>query len=116
MTADRKIHIADDRFVDRLDEIVDELRQAAPATVTFALIGRRHLRTNNSWMHNVEKLVAGRRLCTAMISEDDAARLGIADGEIVNVTSPLGSISIPVEVSDAIMGSSQQRYVKSHGI
>jgi len=103
MTADRKINIADDRFCVRLKEITGNMQKAVPSKDTFALIGRRHLRTNNSWMHNIEKLMAGQNLCTAMIHKNDAARLDITDGETVRVSSNLGEISIPAEVTDAIM-------------
>ncbi len=44
------------------------------------LVGRRDLRSNNSWMHNVEVLVKGRERCTLHVHPDDAARLGLTDG------------------------------------
>src|SRR5262249_39794227 len=46
----------------------------------LVLIGRRHLRSNNSWMHNLPKLAAGKNRCTLLIPPDDASRLGLADG------------------------------------
>lgn len=66
------------------------------------LIGRRHLRSNNSWLHNVEAMVKGRDRCTALMHPDDTAARGIAEGDRVVVTSPNGSIEVPVEVSDEI--------------
>ena len=66
------------------------------------LIGRRDLRSNNSWMHNVEVLVKGRPRCTLQVHPDDAARLGLADGAPAVVTSRTGKVTIPVEVTDAI--------------
>ena len=67
------------------------------------LVGRRHLRSNNSWMHNVPKLVAGKPRCTLLIHPTDAARLGLADAADAVVTSRVGSVRVAVEVSDEIM-------------
>jgi anaerobic selenocysteine-containing dehydrogenase len=69
----------------------------------MVLIGRRQLRSNNSWMHNLEPLVKGKDRCTMHVHPDDALRLGLADGELASVTSRVGSIDAPVEVTDAIM-------------
>jgi anaerobic selenocysteine-containing dehydrogenase len=69
----------------------------------FTLIGRRDLRSNNSWMHNIESLVRGRPRCTLWMHPDDAARLGLADGEPARVHSRAGRVEIPIEVTDAIM-------------
>jgi anaerobic selenocysteine-containing dehydrogenase len=66
------------------------------------LIGRRDLRSNNSWMHNVEVLVKGRPRCTLHVHPDDASRLGLVDGEPASVVSRVGTVTIPAEVTDAI--------------
>jgi anaerobic selenocysteine-containing dehydrogenase len=66
------------------------------------LVGRRHLRSNNSWMHNIRVLVKGKPRCTLHIHPDDAARLGVVDGSPVRVTSRVGSVVAPVEITDAI--------------
>ncbi|MGH9249916.1 MAG: molybdopterin dinucleotide binding domain-containing protein, partial [Acidimicrobiales bacterium] len=66
------------------------------------LIGRRDLRSNNSWMHNVEVLVKGRPRCTLHVHPDDASRLGLVDGEPASVVSRAGAVTIPAEVTDAI--------------
>jgi anaerobic selenocysteine-containing dehydrogenase len=66
------------------------------------LIGRRDLRSNNSWMHNVEVLVKGKPRCTVHVNPTDAARLGLADGADAQVASRTGKVTIPVEVTDAI--------------
>jgi anaerobic selenocysteine-containing dehydrogenase len=68
----------------------------------FVVIGRRHLRSNNSWMHNVPALVKGRDLCTLVVNRADAARLGLVSGGRAEVTSRVGRIELPVEVSDDI--------------
>jgi anaerobic selenocysteine-containing dehydrogenase len=69
----------------------------------MVLIGRRQLRSNNSWMHNLEPLVKGKERCTAHVHPDDAARLGLTDGELAVVSSRAGEVEVPVEVTDAVM-------------
>jgi anaerobic selenocysteine-containing dehydrogenase len=82
---------------------VARLRAALDAPVAgMVLVGRRDLRSNNSWMHNVEVLVKGRPRCTLHVHPDDAARLGLADGGSAEVASRTGAVTIPVEVTDAI--------------
>ena len=68
----------------------------------FVLVGRRDLRSNNSWMHNVSVLVKGKPRCTAHLHPDDAASLGLADGDDAIVRSRVGEVRVPVEVTDAI--------------
>jgi anaerobic selenocysteine-containing dehydrogenase len=68
----------------------------------FVLIGRRHLRSNNSWMHNVSVLVKGKPRCTMQLHPDDAAALGLGDGDAALVRSRVGEVRVPVEVTDAI--------------
>src|SRR5262249_42093514 len=65
--------------------------------------GRRDLRSNNSWMHNIEQLVRGRPRCTLWVHPDDAARLGLSDGAAARVRSRAGRLDVPVEITDAIM-------------
>jgi hypothetical protein len=67
------------------------------------LIGRRQLRSNNSWMHNLPLLMRGPVRCTLHVHPDDAARLTLVDGGRALVRSRTGSIEVPVEVTDAIM-------------
>ncbi len=64
------------------------------------LIGRRQLRSNNSWMHNSARLMKGADRCTALLHPDDAARRGLTNGQRVRVTSAVGAIELPVEISD----------------
>jgi anaerobic selenocysteine-containing dehydrogenase len=75
---------------------------AAPAGTGFVLVGRRHLRTNNSWMHNVPALTRGRSLCTLVVNRGDAARTGLLPGGLARVTSRVGAVEVTVEVSDDI--------------
>ena len=68
----------------------------------LVLVGRRHLRSNNSWMHNVGVLVKGKERCTLQVHPDDAALLGLADGGLAEVASRVGMLTAPVEVTDSI--------------
>jgi anaerobic selenocysteine-containing dehydrogenase len=67
------------------------------------LIGRRHVRSNNSWLHNLAGLVSGRPRCTLLVHPDDAARLGLADQADCLVESRTGGLRVAVEVSDTMM-------------
>jgi anaerobic selenocysteine-containing dehydrogenase len=69
----------------------------------FVLVGRRDLRSNNSWMHNLPVLVKGRERCTLHVHPSDAGRLGLADGGMAQVSSRVGKVQAPVEVTDAVM-------------
>ncbi|WP_034213814.1 molybdopterin oxidoreductase family protein [Actinoplanes subtropicus] len=84
---------------------VDRLRSALDRRHDddLVLIGRRHLRSNNSWMHNVPALVKGRDRCTLQVHPTDAARLALADGDRAEVTSRAGAVNARVEVTDAVM-------------
>ncbi len=68
----------------------------------LVLVGRRHLRSNNSWMHNVAPLMKGRDRCTLQIHPDDASRLGLEDGKPASIESRVGRITAPVELCDDI--------------
>jgi anaerobic selenocysteine-containing dehydrogenase len=76
---------------------------AEPVNGTMTLVGRRELRSNNSWMHNLPTLVRGKERCTALVHPDDASRLGLVDGENAVVRSRAGEIVVPVEVTDDVM-------------
>ncbi|MFI7237739.1 molybdopterin-dependent oxidoreductase [Streptomyces cyaneofuscatus] len=68
----------------------------------LVLVGRRHLRSNNSWMHNVGSLSGGSNVCTLQVHPDDAARLGLVDGATVRIESAGGGIEAPAEITDTI--------------
>lgn len=76
-----------------------EARLARPRT-PLVLVSRRHVRSNNSWMHNVPVLVSGRERCTLLVHPADAERTGVRHGGHARVTSSAGTIEVPVEVSD----------------
>ncbi|MFE0865133.1 molybdopterin oxidoreductase family protein [Streptomyces rochei] len=66
------------------------------------LVGRRHLRSNNSWMHNVPALTGGSNRCTLQLHPDDADRLGLRDGQPVRVEGAGGAVTAPAEVTDTV--------------
>ncbi|MGC0378273.1 molybdopterin oxidoreductase family protein [Streptomyces sp. SAI-229] len=68
----------------------------------LVLVGRRHLRSNNSWMHNVPALTGGSNRCTLHLHPEDAARLGVRDGEQVRIKGAGGEVTAPAEVTDAV--------------
>lgn len=69
----------------------------------MVLIGRRDVRSNNSWMHNIDVLVSGRERCTLQINPDDASRIGVSPEGDVKVTSSAGTLVARVEITDDIM-------------
>jgi len=87
--------------VERLRSVLD--RPVARDGGPLVLVGRRDLRSNNSWMHNLPVLVKGKPRCTVHVHPEDAQRLGFADGADVRVRSSAGEIVLPAEVTDAVM-------------
>ncbi|WP_406056990.1 molybdopterin oxidoreductase family protein [Streptomyces sp. NBC_01077] len=79
------------------------LRAALGAPPTgLVLVGRRHLRSNNSWLHNTPALGGGTNRCTLQVHPDDAARLRLADGGLARIKSEGGELEVPVEVTDGV--------------
>lgn len=99
-TPSGKIELAPEALVadvSRLDAVLDVLSDG------LLLVGRRDLRSNNSWMHNLDILVKGKERCTLRIHPDDAGRLGISQGVSVSVTSQAGTVTVPADITEAIM-------------
>ena len=95
-TPSGRVELAPPLFIQDLDRLDQELSVADAADLV--LIGRRHLRSNNSWMHNVPSLMTGRPRCTALLHPDDAARLNVTDGQTVRLESDVGHIEVVLEV------------------
>jgi anaerobic selenocysteine-containing dehydrogenase len=98
-TPSGRIELAPAPIVEDLDRVRAALDAPDPALV---VIGRRHLRSNNSWMHNVPSLVKGKELCTLQVHPDDATRIGLVDGGRAQVSSRVGTVEATVEVTDGI--------------
>jgi anaerobic selenocysteine-containing dehydrogenase len=100
-TASGKVELAPEPIVADVPRLEGALDRSVNGGMV--LIGRRQLRSNNSWMHNLEPLVKGKERCTAHVHPDDAERLGLRDGERARVSSRAGEVEVPVEVTDAVM-------------
>ncbi|MFE2830119.1 molybdopterin oxidoreductase family protein [Streptomyces mirabilis] len=98
-TRSGKVELLPAPIVDDLPRLRAALRERPAAIV---LVGRRHLRSNNSWMHNVPALTGGTNRCTLHIHPEDAARLGLADGTAVRVKGAGGEVVAPAEVTDTV--------------
>jgi len=96
------IDLAPDLFVADLERLRARFASAGSAAPEgkLLLIGRRHLRSNNSWMHNTQRLMKGKPRCTLMMNAGDAERLGVKSGDVVTVSSRVGAVNAPAEVTD----------------
>jgi anaerobic selenocysteine-containing dehydrogenase len=97
--ADGKIHLADGPFESALAALAATLARR-PAAGELLLIGRRELRTNNSWMHNVPAMIAGKERCVLLVHPDDAGRAGVAHGDVAVLESRVHTGTLRVHVSD----------------
>ena len=106
-TPDRKIDAAPKIYVDHWNELKTQLLNSAQENTgdsnEFSLIGRRHLRSNNSWMHNSARLTKGPDRCTLMMNTEDASRLNLQHQQQVSVTSSVGCVLVPLEITDKMM-------------
>ncbi|MEU1186588.1 molybdopterin oxidoreductase family protein [Streptomyces sp. NPDC005859] len=98
-TRSGRIELLPQPIVDDLPRLRESMRQRADGLV---LVGRRHLRSNNSWMHNVPALTGGTNRCTLHIHPEDAQRLGVRDGAPVRVKGAGGEVTAPAEVTDGV--------------
>ncbi|MEV6737700.1 molybdopterin oxidoreductase family protein [Streptomyces sp. NPDC051104] len=98
-TVSGKVELLPRPIVDDLPRLKQALSERADELV---LVGRRHLRSNNSWLHNVPALTGGSNRCTLHIHPEDAERLGLLDGAPVRVKGAGGAVTAPVEITDGI--------------
>jgi anaerobic selenocysteine-containing dehydrogenase len=94
------IELAPEPLVADVERLRATLAAAPPELV---LVGRRQLRSNNSWMHNLPLLVKGKPRCTLHVHPDDADAYGLQDGGEARVSSRTGAVVAQVELTDAIM-------------
>ncbi len=105
-TSDKKIELAHPLFIEdlkRLNKRIKQWKEESNLEYPFYLIGRRHLRSNNSWMHNSKRLVKGKERCNLLIHSKDAENLRFKDGQVVTVTSTIGQVKLPIEITDKII-------------
>jgi anaerobic selenocysteine-containing dehydrogenase len=96
---DGRVELAAGAILDAIDALSAQAA-AADSTRDLLLIGRRDIRSNNSWMHNLPKLVAGRDRCVLLVHPADAARAGVGDGDDALLESRVHSGAVRVRVSD----------------
>ena len=94
------LELAPEYITNDLNRLAERIERAEPDLV---LVSRRDVRSNNSWMHNLPKLVAGRNRCTLLIHPVDAERCSVAHDEVTQVRSRAGCIEVVAEVTDEMM-------------
>lgn len=99
-TSDKRIRLAIPEALGDIARLVDEVHSAEDG---YRLIGRRHVRDNNSWMHNHHRLMKGRSRCQLLMHPDDVASEGWQSGMTVRVTSRVGHIDAEIAASDDMM-------------
>jgi anaerobic selenocysteine-containing dehydrogenase len=104
-TTDKRIDLAPEAIVKDVERVKSKFLDGAlhESNGHLLLIGRRQLRSNNSWLHNSERMVKGKPQCTILMHPTDAAQRQLAKGDKVVVRSRVGSIVVPVEISDEMM-------------
>ncbi len=105
-TTDKKIDLCPQPMLEALEVFRNDpawQKAKSDEAEDLLLIGRRNLKSNNSWMHNLPSLARSKNQCYLIMNKDDAARRNIADGSQVQVSSRVGSIKIPVMLSERIM-------------
>ncbi|WP_395104767.1 molybdopterin-dependent oxidoreductase [Actinomadura sp. SCN-SB] len=102
-TASGRIELCPPSFAADADRLLAALDSPPEDQDRMLLIGRRHLRSNNSWMHNVPELVRGSNTCTLQLNPSDAARLGVSKGDAVRVQSRSGTLEAVAEPTNRVM-------------
>ncbi len=97
-TPDKRVDLAPAIY---LADLVRLDRISAPTGLV--LIGRRQLRSNNSWMHNSSRLLKGKPRCTLLIHPADAAARGLVDGANARVSTRIGAVELAIEITDDMM-------------
>ncbi len=98
-TPDGKINLAPEYITADLERLFQRLGRNDDGLV---LVSRRHVRSKNSWMHNLAPLMTGKDRCTMQIHPDDASRVGVEDGALARIVSSEGSLEVPAEVTEEI--------------
>jgi anaerobic selenocysteine-containing dehydrogenase len=101
-TPSGKVELLPEPIRGDLARLTATLTQATRST-QLVLIGRRDLRSNNSWMHNLPILMKGRARCTLQIHPEDASRLAVTSGQLLRVQTTTGELVAPAEVNDSLM-------------
>ena len=103
MTPNGRLVIAPKAALEDVSRLEGDLDAGNLGGATLRLIGRRQLRSCNSWLHNAPKMVSGKPRCTLLVHPTDAEAVGIASGDRVQVRSRVGSLDVPAQVDPDIM-------------
>lgn len=98
-----RIDLAPEAIVADVPRLAEAMHEGAGEDRPLVLVGRRDLRSNNSWMHNLPRLVSGPARCTVLVHPRDAESLGLVDGAPAAVSARTGTIEVPVQVSEDVM-------------
>ena len=98
----RSMALLPEAIADELPQLANRMRDYRADPDALTLIGRRDVRSNNSWMHNSERLVSGKARCVLWMHTDDAAQRGLSEGQTVQITSRVGQIAAPVFITPDI--------------
>ena len=101
LTENKRINLAPACLIKDLDRLKTE-ESTASEDFPFILIGRRHVRDNNSWLHNSARLVKGKNRCTLLINPLDAEKLNAQNNQLLRVSSRVGAIELPCEITEDI--------------
>lgn len=99
-TKSKRLEVAPSAFLAELPALRQSVEQSSRGLV---LIGRRHLRSNNSWLHNSARLIKGRARCTLLMNPSDASARNLAEGSLCEIVTPRGVVTMPVEITDDMM-------------
>lgn len=99
----KRINLAPEILVKDIERLKKDAENLIDNKFPFLLIGRRHLRDNNSWLHNSELLMKGKNRCTILMNNEDAKSLNFENRQMLKVSSRVGAIEIPLEISDKMM-------------
>ncbi|WP_373996606.1 molybdopterin oxidoreductase family protein [Alteromonas lipotrueae] len=100
---DKKINLDFDYFMPDIARVKTHFFDQKRKENQMVLIGRRHIKTNNSWLHNSPRMVKGNNRCTLQLHPEDAAKYQVQEGDSVKVTSRVGELFVEVEITNSIM-------------
>jgi anaerobic selenocysteine-containing dehydrogenase len=100
-TRDKRVQLLPEIFCKDLERL--DQRRRLPPSDELLLIGRREMRTNNSWLHNSQRMIKGKPRCTLLMHPHDASQRNLVDGQTVQVNSRVGRIDVPLQISDEVL-------------
>jgi formate dehydrogenase len=107
LTGDKKVHLAAPEIMNMIRQLAEQGRSGVeddkPGEHKLVLIGRRHPKTMNSWLHNIPSLQGNRSYPLLLVNEGDGSRLGLHDGEAIRLYNDAGEITVPIELTRDIM-------------